>query len=155
MKTCSKCREAKRESDFTRNATKPDGLDVHCRACKRTRNRHWRDAHSESLKQYYADYRAAHPNHGRDSHLKRKYGLGGVAAFDSMLVTQGGRCAICGTDKPGGAGTFSVDHDHTTGAVRGLLCTNCNQGIGHLKDDIAILQAALEYLKRFSSKRAA
>lgn len=40
-----------------------------------------------------------------------------------------------------------VDHDHTTGAVRGLLCSACNTGIGHLKDDPAVVAAALHYLK--------
>jgi hypothetical protein len=87
--------------------------------------------------------------------LKRKYDLT-LAEFDAMLEEQGGRCAICRTDDPGahkrrkGArGVFAVDHDHITGKRRGLLCSECNSGIGKLGDSTERLEAALQYLKRF------
>jgi len=64
-----------------------------------------------------------------------------------MLVTQEGRCAICGTQDPGrNWPSFNVDHDHATGRVRGLLCANCNDAIGKLKDDPTLLHRAAEYL---------
>lgn len=87
----------------------------------------------------------------RKARLKAKYGLT-EADMQTMLVTQGGRCAICNSDDPKTPnGTWSVDHDHLTGAVRGLLCTRCNTGIGQLRDDPAILRAAADYLE---SRRA-
>lgn len=71
--------------------------------------------------------------------------------YQAMLDEQGHACAICGeTDWAGGrhAGSPHVDHDHDTGAVRGLLCGSCNTGLGQFKDDPARLRAAVEYLER-------
>ncbi len=78
----------------------------------------------------------------RKSHLKRKYGLT-LEEFDEMLAAQGGRCAICGKPDPD-----NVDHDHVTGRVRGILCWNCNVGVGQFEDDIERLIAATSYLDR-------
>lgn len=64
-----------------------------------------------------------------------------------MLAAQGGKCAICGGTNPGGH-RLAVDHDHTTGAVRGLLCHACNAGIGKLRDDPALLRVAADYLDK-------
>src|SRR5579859_6165169 len=61
----------------------------------------------------------------RASHLMRKFGIT-LEQYDAMLVEQGGRCAACGTDEPGGMGSFHVDHCHATGKVRKLLCVRCN-----------------------------
>lgn len=79
---------------------------------------------------------------------KFKYGLS-PEDYQLILDKQEDRCAICGQKfgehrhhKP------HVDHDHMSGKVRGLLCFNCNSGIGHLKDDPALIQRALNYLKR-------
>ena len=63
-----------------------------------------------------------------------------------MLAAQDGKCAICGTTSTGNRKAFHVDHDHKTGKVRGLLCSNCNTGIGNLRDDIGLLNRAIEYL---------
>lgn len=76
----------------------------------------------------------------------RKYGVTPEWAA-AQLEAQGGLCAICKTDSPGGRGRWHVDHDHETGAVRGLLCCACNLGIGHLKDSTDVLRAALAYLE--------
>jgi hypothetical protein len=65
-----------------------------------------------------------------------------------MLLEQHSVCRICGTDNPGGRGkVFSVDHDHQTGKVRGLLCHHCNVGLGNFKDSIDILKKAISYLE--------
>jgi len=68
--------------------------------------------------------------------------------YAALLARQEGRCAICQTDQPGGKGSWHVDHDHATGGVRGLLCSQCNLMLGHARDDPARLRAALEYLSR-------
>lgn len=77
----------------------------------------------------------------------RKYGLT-EADWDRMLTEQGGRCAICHTDTPGGRGErWHIDHCHATDRVRGLLCHNCNVGIGNFKDDPTLLESAAAYLR--------
>jgi hypothetical protein len=77
-----------------------------------------------------------------------KYGVT-PQQFASMYEAQGGRCAIC--DRPikkVGRGSANLDHDHKTGAVRGLLCFRCNRGIGFLNDDPRICEAAGSYLRQ-------
>jgi hypothetical protein len=78
----------------------------------------------------------------RKSHLKRKYGLT-LEAFEALLASQGGGCAICG--KPD---VDHVDQDHRTGRVRGILCFRCNVAIGQMDDDCERLAAAMAYLAR-------
>jgi len=78
----------------------------------------------------------------RDRNRMRLYGLTGEA-LDQMREAQGQRCAICADDITGG---HHVDHDHATGVIRALLCPPCNKGLGHFRDDPALLLAAIDYL---------
>jgi len=83
---------------------------------------------------------------GRERVLKSRYGLS-LADYDRMLELQSGACAICGSKSPGDKdANFHVDHCHTTGAVRGLLCNRCNIGLGFFSDDVGRLAKAIEYL---------
>jgi len=66
--------------------------------------------------------------------------------YARMFAAQGGRCAICRTANPGNGRRWSVDHDHETGKVRGLLCSQCNTGLGMLRDSPITLTAARAYL---------
>ncbi len=79
-----------------------------------------------------------------------KYGLTNES-YDSLLADQGGRCAICGVLprlRPDGAEIhLHVDHDHYTGATRGLLCPACNVGLGRFDDSIELLRGAIAYLE--------
>jgi len=73
--------------------------------------------------------------------------------YQALLDKQNGRCAICGAPDGhrscrGKKCRLAIDHDHRTGAIRGLLCNSCNRGLGRFKDSIAILESALRYLKR-------
>lgn len=92
-----------------------------------------------------------------------KFGLT-PEAFGALLASQGGRCAICGTDNPkrgNRVATWTVDHDHSCcpgktscgKCVRGLLCSPCNRGMGILGDDPVILEAAAAYLRRHAKAR--
>ena len=70
-----------------------------------------------------------------------------------MLADQDGTCAICNKKNKmkkskKDAYQLSVDHNHDTGEIRGLLCMNCNFGIGNFKDSIEILKEAIKYLER-------
>lgn len=78
--------------------------------------------------------------------LKREYRLS-LEEYEQAYAAQGGRCAICGSDAPqSGSGCLEVDHDHGTGAVRGLLCSGCNAGLGRFRDNTVALAAAIKYL---------
>lgn len=122
---------------FTKDRSRTDGLYVYCKACK-----------NATASEY-----AARP--GVKARLRlQKYGVT-QEWYDQTLHAQDYGCAICGTSDPVGRGkhtrTFSVDHDHHTDEVRGLLCSKCNLGIGQLNDDAATVAAALNYLLKHKS----
>jgi hypothetical protein len=78
----------------------------------------------------------------------RKYGLT-TSSFDRLVSQQGGRCAICRTDQPGGRGEqWHIDHCHSTNEVRGLLCHSCNVALGHFRDDPQLMKRAMAYLSK-------
>ena len=80
----------------------------------------------------------------RRQNLRAKYGLD-QESFEEILKSQAGACAICGTTPER---SLRVDHEHDSDTVRGLLCHHCNIGLGHFKDNIEVLEAAIAYLKR-------
>jgi len=108
-----------------------------------TYNRAWRTNHVEKVRLYQINGRKAHATCKR----LRIYGLSQIA-FDILLNKQGGVCAICKKAEKNGR-ELSVDHDHVTGKVRGLLCKKCNSVLGYIADDSKIAQAVIDYLRRF------
>jgi hypothetical protein len=75
----------------------------------------------------------------------KKYGLS-VEDYDTIQEAQGGVCAICKV-RPQNSKHWHVDHCHRTGKVRGLLCGDCNRGLGSFKDSVISLQRAIGYLE--------
>ena len=159
MKKCKVCGETKPLDDFYRAAGMRDGHRSDCKACNLAIRRakyaadprpyiervlRWQRANPERYRTKLQDYAASgkKKTSDRKSHLKRKYGLT-LEAFDALLASQGGGCAICGrTDAD------NVDHDHETGRVRGILCFPCNVAIGLLHDDEERALAAVAYIAR-------
>jgi hypothetical protein len=88
----------------------------------------------------------------RERKLKHRYGLT-QAQYDEILAEQGGGCAICGKTETDSTGRpLSVDHNHRTNEVRGLLCGNCNRALGLFQDDITLLRRAITYLNYHNNK---
>ncbi len=114
-----------------------------------------RDCNAERRKKWYKDQGGEYRHRGS----LRKYGLDRTA-YDTMFAEQDGKCAICGkpeTAKPPKGKSpvrrLSVDHNHTTLKVRGLLCLRCNHGIGSFGEDPAALRAAADYIEAHQSGR--
>lgn len=114
----------------------------------------YREANREKIRAQQRAYAAANPEKRRGYRLRR-WGLT-VEAYDELLASQGGGCAICGSTDSGQEGRrFHVDHDHTCcpkgkscgACVRGLLCHHCNTALGGFRDDPALLAKAIDYLK--------
>ena len=126
MKRCPDCGEWKQLDEFPRNRNCKDGRHPYCKPCHNARGK-------ESKQRLYGG--------SRHYHLKRRYGIS-ADEFDELVVQQGGVCAICGRPDP-----EHVDHDHETGAVRGILCFNCNGGLGQFRDSIDSLLTAASYLE--------
>lgn len=83
--------------------------------------------------------------------IKSRFGIS-YQDYANMLLAQNGVCAICSGIETvkirGEAIRLAIDHCHSTGKVRGLLCVNCNKALGHFKDDVELMSKAIEYLKR-------
>lgn len=77
----------------------------------------------------------------RDAELKYKYGIDS-GSYDTLRSEQDNKCVICGIEKD----VLCVDHNHKTGAIRGLLCFNCNKGLGMFRDSSECLIRAAKYI---------
>jgi len=136
-KNCSKCEQVLPVTSFVRRKLTPSGNWGYTSWCKPCRN--------IKAKQGWDDGSI------RDAVYRRKFGIT-LADYDAMLLSQDYKCAICLTEDPRGHGQknkrFHVDHDHATGEVRGLLCHDCNVGLGHFKDRTDIMKDAIHYLDR-------
>jgi len=92
-----------------------------------------------------------HPDKARNQQLKRDYGIT-LEEYNERLEFQGGVCAICKCP-PTGRFQLAVDHCHSTGMIRGLLCSFCNHGIGNFRDDVERLASAISYLDEASKTK--
>ena len=81
----------------------------------------------------------------RDTILKNRYGIIEFD-YDELAKAQENKCAICGLQPT--KKRLDLDHCHITKQIRGLLCNNCNRGLGHFKDNVELLSNAIEYLKK-------
>jgi hypothetical protein len=126
MKRCADCREWKPLEEFPRNRNSKDGRHPYCKPCHNARG-------AETRQRLYGG--------SRHYHLKRRYGIG-AADVDELIKQQANVCVICGRDDPD-----QVDHDHNTGKVRGVLCFNCNGGLGQFSDDTERLTNAIDYIE--------
>lgn len=105
----------------------------------------YRKKHKIEKAEYEKKYAKEHRNNIRKGHWRRKYGIT-EDEYNLKFLEQAGKCAICGKHQSEFKRALSVDHDHATGKVRGLLCYNCNTGLGMFKEDTKILDIAIDYL---------
>ncbi len=151
-KTCYRCQELKPVGDFTRQASRADGLNIWCKECARAYSRAY--VLTPEVRAKRLAWRRENEKYSRADRILYLHGV----VESAWLEKQGGGCAICGTSLPGGRwNTWHVDHDHqccgysqkTCGqCVRGLLCATCNVGLGQFKDDPDLLRAAADYLEQ-------
>lgn len=143
MKQCPKCKLEKGPTAFYKDPSTSDGLSCWCSMCQR-----------EEGREYYKTNRAARLNYAkrrpkllyRKNHLRTRYGCS-LEDYELLLKKQKGVCAIC-KQKCKTKPSLGVDHCHTTGEIRGLLCATCNPALGLFKDSPKLLLAAIRYLTK-------
>lgn len=117
-----------------------------CRECGRIAARNAPEEKKQKSREATKRWRVKNKKHVaeymRRASRRRRYGLSDEI-FQELLKIQGGKCAICRDEF---TRTPSVDHDHDTGRIRGLLCSPCNTGLGLFKESYARLVSAVEYL---------
>lgn len=115
----------------------------------RARAKKWKSENYDRYKETHAAWRAANRPHLREftrrQHYRLKYGIT-PEERDAMLEAQGGVCKICGGAKPSKLG-WVVDHCHTKGQVRGILCNPCNLALGYVRDNVEIMRAMIRYIE--------
>jgi hypothetical protein len=154
-KHCSKCKCYLSFDEFHIDRSKVSGRHSQCKLClstarkeKRLTDSKWRDAECEKSRQYKIDNPEEYKTAIRNSTLRKKYGIG-IAEYDVILENQGGKCKICRSNetKVSWSTNLHVDHCHTTGEIRGLLCQPCNVSLGKMNDDPELLRRAALYLE--------
>lgn len=108
--------------------------------------------HRAKRAKYAREHRANNKRFYRDKLLQRNYGIT-IDDYEKILENQGNKCAICGAGERtvehkanNGMTSFAVDHCHDTNKIRGILCIDCNRGLGLFKDSPEIMKSAYEYL---------
>lgn len=156
-KFCPECKTYQHLNNFQKCKTRPQGRNAYCNPCSAKRLKQYRLKHKDriSAKRKTPEARARnktfmHIYRTRASHkltrirnyLRATYGLT-LTQYEQMFYDQDGRCAIC---QQFSLKTLCVDHDHATGAVRGLLCVNCNAALGKYGDSPERIDSAINYL---------
>lgn len=114
----------------------------------RAKSKKWMEANKDRVKANKQAYYAACPARAKSTNL-RKYGIT-LVQYLSLVQHHDSKCALCRCSSPGHRGySWFVDHDHGTGKVRGILCNNCNQGLGKLRDSSRLLRIAANYIESF------
>lgn len=133
MKVCSRCEVKQPVSNYhlDRRSGKPRS---YCKSCQNDFNREWRKKNAEKVKEANRRYALTHK-------LKNKYNLT-EEEYDIALKESGGKCQICKQERK-----LFIDHCHTTGRFRGLICSQCNSALGMMEDLPDRLQAAANYLQ--------
>lgn len=124
-KVCRTCSRSRPIDEFGINIANRDGRTFACAFCR-------------SLAHVPLD-----PRVRRDRYLRSKYDIG-LVEYEAMLIQQDGRCAVC-IDPLGGRSPH-LDHNHQTGKVRGLLCSNCNTAMGLLRENPLVMLSMVRYI---------
>lgn len=138
MKTCKKCQISKSIDSYISSSSTKDKLRNWCKSCftdydkQRRNNLSPEYKRGRSLVRYWPELS---PIQANDKYME-------------LFKSQNEKCYICETSTNWNGKSFPVDHCHKTNEVRGILCDDCNVGLGKFKDDIEILEKAINYLRR-------
>ncbi len=135
---CGTCKRKKFTKYFSKENKTKRGYQRNCKTCCQKNKKFWWNLKTKIQK---VKYIFVH-------NLQRSYGLTTVE-YSKLLKSQNGVCAICKKKETRKKiKRLAVDHNHETGKIRGLLCNNCNNGLGRFGDDPKILKSAVKYLER-------
>lgn len=133
-KKCKSCGETKHVTEFYGRAASKDGLAYNCSPCSDEVAKRWNQKHKD--KRFETR---------RSSHLRRNFGIT-LEQYRELLLKQDESCAICKRHISEFNQELAVDHNHTTGEIRGLLCTNCNYRLVAKHTDSNLLRTIADYL---------
>lgn len=154
MKRCSQCGVIKEITiGFFKNKRNKNGYSSICKSCDYIKQKEYKEKNIERLRirnrAYYLANKDKKVEYERNWRMMKRYGIT-FADKERMYAQQKGKCLIC--NDGGDLKKIHIDHNHQNGKVRGLLCYQCNSAIAFLKEDISILQKAIDYLKLYDGE---
>lgn len=154
MLRCTKCLQLKQPEEMSKDARRQKGLSSWCKLCRSATARTWGKENPERVKEQGRTSRTRenYQEKSRAYILKHRYGLS-IEDYNYLLNLQNNSCAICNVKQEDKTYHFHVDHCHTTGNVRGLLCSPCNVFLGVSKDNIDVFKNAILYLEKEQRKK--
>lgn len=138
MKICCKCKTKlpATASYFNRTKRKKDGLNIWCKECCKEYRQQNKEHIKKCQKEWWKQNRERYRNERRYYSLGYNYGIT-IEQYNEMFASQNGVCLICGKPetrkRKGNTTQLVIDHCHTSGKIRGLLCSNCNSRLGWYK----------------------
>lgn len=132
VKKCKSCEAMKAAREFDYSPIHSDWLYPICVQCKREKDLTRREAPERRMEV-------------REANLRKRFGIS-LSDYEEIVSLQGGGCAICGDARGADTASLAVDHDHSSGEVRGILCKICNAALGKFKDSRDLLDRAIEYI---------
>jgi hypothetical protein len=145
---CKKCDTNKHRDNFRDRKNKKNGKSSWCKDCYREYNNSIYQPKPKTERPKKEIDLIKVKIKAKERMLKHRYNLT-TEEYNNLYNYQNGECAICSKPvKLGGKGGMYVDHCHSTGKVRGFLCNPCNSALGMFKDDVTILQSAINYLQK-------
>jgi len=140
-KFCPKCKTSKPKSEYHSNKRNGDGLQGYCIECFGEINRNYVKKYKPLVQERQKRYFKNNRELIEDKRIQSRHGIT-ASERGEILRRQNGLCAIC-KSKP----AIHIDHDHVTNKVRGLLCNNCNTGLGMFHDNISFMATGIKYLE--------
>ena len=144
-KLCPHCKEEKTFSEFGKDKSKKLGISSYCKPCASLNRSQNYIKNPVEQKQKLKTYYKLNKHKAYEYSLKKLYGLT-LDEYNHIKLQQNSSCKICKTHESNLNKKLFVDHCHETEKIRGLLCQSCNTMIGNSKDNILVLQAAINYL---------
>jgi len=160
MKICPRCKKEKPLSQFPKDSARKSGVYPVCRECKKDDGLRWRQNNPEYGNNWRNDFKNKNPEKykasrdeynkgpkGKDSQLRREYGIT-LEEYNKILERQNFACAACKVNLLElKTKNVHVDHDHSTGVVRGILYQGCNVALGLVRDSVERLHGLITYLE--------
>lgn len=159
---CIRCKELLPLDSFNKDPRYKSGLKSTCKPClseyqisyrKTDKHKEYLEATREKRREQKKEWQKSRKDEDKDYYknksLRTRYGIS-PEEYNKLFMDQEGKCKICGCEETtvanGITRSLAVDHNHTSGVIRGLLCRKCNTAIGLLKEDKLLLLKAVEYL---------
>lgn len=131
-------------SNFNRSKNNKDGFHYYCKYCCRSYKNEWNLKNKEKRNTLSREWSKRNPRKRKENWFKWRYKIE-LSKYEDMTKDQNNQCFICKLKTK-----LFVDHNHSTGEIRALLCRHCNTALGFVKEDVQILFNMIEYIKKYN-----